>query len=519
MRPPDQAISLLVCALGGEGGGVLSEWVIQAARRAGFPAQASSIPGVAQRTGSTTYYLEVLPAPGSQLQGRRPVFSLQPVPGALDLLVSSELLETARQVLQGHVSADRTLVLSSSRRTYTTQERMQTGDGRRDPEALRALIAGASRAHRCFDMQALAEQAGTVVSAVMLGAIAGSGLLPMQVAHYEAAIGTGRQAEASLRGFRLGLAAARGEPLDAAPPVAATVSGAPADRQTDALSDRFAAMAPMARATVALGHARVCDYQDARYGQRFLERVQAIWERDPTAEHALTAAYARWLALWMAFDDVIRVAELKARASRWERLAQEVRLRDGEILHVWDHFRPGADEIAGLLPPVLARRVLDWDQRRQRAGLPGFSVPLKIGRHTLSGMLALRLLRSLKHLRPYGLRFAEEQAHIDTWTASVQAAAGRHPALALEFAACGRLVKGYGATRARSLATLTHLMAHFGPQPDPEAAASALAAAREAALRNEADLDQTLQQRGAPARPRQEQPIRWVGRPPRAWKR
>ncbi|NCV63645.1 MAG: indolepyruvate oxidoreductase, partial [Betaproteobacteria bacterium] len=56
-----QTIRLLVCALGGEGGGVLSEWLMDAARRAGMPAQSTSIPGVAQRTGATTYYIEVLP--------------------------------------------------------------------------------------------------------------------------------------------------------------------------------------------------------------------------------------------------------------------------------------------------------------------------------------------------------------------------------------------------------------------------------------------------------------------------
>ena len=91
-------ITLLICALGGEGGGVLAEWLVDTATLAGYAAQSTSIPGVAQRTGATTYYLEVFPQPQAALGGRRPVFSLNPVPGALDALVSSELLETARQV-------------------------------------------------------------------------------------------------------------------------------------------------------------------------------------------------------------------------------------------------------------------------------------------------------------------------------------------------------------------------------------------------------------------------------------
>ncbi|RZI63743.1 MAG: indolepyruvate oxidoreductase, partial [Variovorax sp.] len=49
-------ITLLIGALGGEGGGVLTEWLVDIARHAGYAAQATSIPGVAQRTGATTYY-------------------------------------------------------------------------------------------------------------------------------------------------------------------------------------------------------------------------------------------------------------------------------------------------------------------------------------------------------------------------------------------------------------------------------------------------------------------------------
>src|SRR3954463_16722613 len=123
-------LTLLVCALGGEGGGVLTEWLVDIARHAGYAAQSTSIPGVAQRTGATTYYIEVFPVPLAQLGGRRPVFSLSPVPGALDAIVSSELLETARQIGNGLASPDRTLVLSSSSRLLTTNERMQMADGR-----------------------------------------------------------------------------------------------------------------------------------------------------------------------------------------------------------------------------------------------------------------------------------------------------------------------------------------------------------------------------------------------------
>lgn len=173
-------ITLLICALGGEGGGVLTEWLVDIALASGYAAQSTSIPGVAQRTGATTYYLEVFPVPLAELKGKRPVFSLNPVPGALDMLVSSELLETARQVGNGMSSPLRTLLISSSSRTFTTSERMEPGDGRTDNAPLLDVLRTQSREHHVFDMSEMAKDCGTIVSAVMLGAIAGSGLFPFR---------------------------------------------------------------------------------------------------------------------------------------------------------------------------------------------------------------------------------------------------------------------------------------------------------------------------------------------------
>ena len=83
-------ITVMVCALGGEGGGVLAEWLIDTAIAAGYPAQSTSVPGVAQRTGATSYYIEVFPVPAAQLQGRLRVggSALSGAPGVERLLVA-----------------------------------------------------------------------------------------------------------------------------------------------------------------------------------------------------------------------------------------------------------------------------------------------------------------------------------------------------------------------------------------------------------------------------------------------
>jgi len=528
--PAPRPITLLLCALGGEGGGVLTEWLIEAARHAGHAAQSTSIPGVAQRTGATTYYVEVFPVPLAQLGGRRPVFSLTPAAGTLDALVSSELMETVRQIGHGMASAERTCVITSTGRSLTTAERMVPGDGRMDAERLLEVVRRFSREHHLLDMGALARSNGTIVSSVMLGAIAGSGLLPFGRESFEAAIRgpeatPGGAAQASLRGFAAAfdaVAAARSQAAMVERLLSTDEHAAPAPR---ALPPDLARGFPAAtHEMLALGHARVLDYQDAAYAKLYVDRLARVLQAeradDPAGEkgHAITREMARWLALWMSFDDIVRVAALKARASRAERVRTEAKAGDDDLLRVYDHFKPGVPEFAALLPPTLAKRLNAWDAARQRRGLQPWAMPLKVGSHSVLGMAALRMLSSLKGLRRRGSRFAEEQALIERWLAAVESGTREGWDLGHELALCGRLIKGYGSTNERGKTNLLHIVDHLARSPGrtPAERAAAVAAARTAALADEAGtaLDATLRQHGAPPRPVREQPIRWMRRPP-----
>jgi indolepyruvate ferredoxin oxidoreductase, beta subunit len=521
-----QPISLLICALGGEGGGVLTEWIIATAHHAGYAAQSTSIPGVAQRTGATTYYIEVFPTPITQLGGKRPVFSLNPVPGALDALVSSELLETTRQMGNGMATAERTRVITSSTRSFTTMERMQLGDGRIDSERLLGVVQAHSRAHHVFDMGQVAREAGTIVSAVMLGAVAGSGLFPFQRSAYEAVIGDGSGASAaSLRGFAKAF-----DLVNAATP--ATLQPIHTKHMLSnsellvphsiGLKPDLASKFPVqAHEMLALGHTRMLEYQGAAYAQLYVDRLHKVLqaeqaaERDTTNSYATTRETARWLALWMAFDDIVRVADLKSRASRWQRVVGEVKAKDDDLLKVYDHFKPGVPEFAALLPASLAHKLTAWDRRRTLKGKTPWALPLKIGAHSIIGMLSLRTLASLKWLRVRGSRYAIEQNMIEQWLQGVVQGTQRHWQLGHEIALCGRLIKGYGSTNERGKDNLLHVLQHLAHGGDAAQAASAVKAARIAALADDAGkaLDSALVQHGAPARPVKEQPIRFVRKP------
>jgi indolepyruvate ferredoxin oxidoreductase beta subunit len=524
-----KSISLLICALGGEGGGVLTEWLVDIARHAGYAAQATSIPGVAQRTGATTYYIEVFPIPMKELGAKRPVFSLNPVPAALDAMVSSELLETARQVGNGMTTADRTLVLTSSARTLTTQERMKLGDGRTDPADLLKLVRQFSRAHQVFDMAAIAKECGTVVSAVMLGAVAGSGLFPFRREDYEAVVKAGgKGADASLRGFAraFDIVAQGKEKADFVAQVLAPAkqpmpAGTLAPQASPPQHVHAASFPHTVQEMFGLGYARLVEYQGKDYAELYVQRLQKVLaaerEADPRGErgHATTKEMARWLALWMAFDDIVRVADLKSRASRWRRVQGEVKAGEDDLLKLYDHFKPGVPEFAALLPTALAGRLVAWDRKRIARGKQAWAMPLKIGTHSVFGMLALRTLAGMKWLRVRGSRFAVEQQMIGEWLDGVVQGTQRGWDLGHEIALCGRLIKGYGSTNERGKDNLLHVLRHLAMGGAAPEAAKAVRAAREAALADEGGkaLDAALVQHGAPPRPVKAVPIQWMRKP------
>ena len=452
MSATEQSINVLIGALGGEGGGVMADWLMDAASAAGFPAQATSIPGVAQRTGATTYYLEIYPATREVLAGREPVLALTPTPANVDVVIASELVEAARAMQNGYVTPERTTLIASTHRIYATAEKVPGGDGRADSSRIIEAARALAKAPVLFDMQRLAEENGTVINAVLFGALAGSGALPIPRDACEQAIrNAGRGADASLRGFAAGHDVAKG--IRPAP-----VGLAPARRATSL------------EEVLDLGVARLTDYQGKAYAQLFLERMKPFLEGDGR----LATAVGRHLAVWMSYEDVIRVADLKTRASRFERVRREVGAKDGEPVVIVDYLKPGLEEFASILPAALGRRLVAWAERKGQVG--AFHVGMHIKTSTLLGFLLVRMLAWLKPWRPRSYRYGEEQRLIERWLALIRDAAPRDTALALEIAECARLIKGYGETHRRGktafLAILDASMENAG----------AIRATREAAL-------------------------------------
>jgi indolepyruvate ferredoxin oxidoreductase beta subunit len=428
-------LSVLIPAVGGQGGGVLSEWIIEAAGLDGFRVHGTSIPGVAQRTGSTTYYVEL----ATDRTADEPAFSLYPVPGALDVLVAPEFLEVGRMAEAGFISPTRTTVVCSTHRLYSIHEKIATGRAIYPGDQLEALARAAARRLVAFDALTVARERGTEVNAVLLGALAGSGALPVSAMAFRKAIeARGVAVATNVAGFDVGLAMAQ----SGANP-GATARQAP--RHDVAVPAAFAAdvaaLPEGMRDVAGLAIPRLVDYQDAAYARRYLERLRPVLGAPRVA-----AIVARHLALWMTYEDAIRVAQAKTRASRFARIRAEARAGDGEV-EITDYLKPDLDEIWGVLPHRLVAPFARWAQRRWPNGRPTLGQHVRTS--TISGFLRVWALTRLKPLRPISWRAHEEHGRMERWLDAVRRALRRDEDLACEVARLAQLVKGYGDVRRR----------------------------------------------------------------------
>jgi len=431
-------LTLLIPAVGGQGGGVLSEWIVDAATIEGHLVHGTSIPGVAQRTGSTSYYVELFTG------AEPPVFSLYPVPGAVDVLLAPELLEVGRMIELGFPSPSRTTIIASTHRLYSIHEKVATGGGVYDTGRLTAAARTFSRVLVAFDALSVAREHGTEVNAVLLGALAGSEALPIGTAAYRAAIERkGVGVAANLNGFEVGLdLARRGTSASVTAPERVW-------RSPTRFAETLAALPEELRPTVGEALARLIDYQDERYAARYLERLQSFVAGD----RALATLVARHLALWMTYEDAIRVADLKTRAARFERIRREA---GGSIIEVTDYLKPDLDEIYGILPYRLVAPFARWAERRWPHGRPA------LGQHvrttTIVGFLRVWLLGRCRRLRPVSYRAHIEHARMEHWLAAVRQCAEWNHDLAREVASAAQLVKGYGDVRRRMTALFDDLL-------------------------------------------------------------
>jgi indolepyruvate ferredoxin oxidoreductase, beta subunit len=486
-RASDKPIAVAIMALGGQGGGVLSDWVVALAEGQGWHAQSTSVPGVAQRTGATIYYVEMLPPK----DGRAPVLSLMPAPGDVDVVLAAELMEAGRSMLRGLVTPDRTTLIASSHRAYAVVEKEKPGGGIADSGAVVDAAGIAAKRVIAFDMEALATRHGSVVSACLFGGLAASGVLPFGRDAFEAVIRSGgRGIEPSLNAFAA--AYDRAGQTDSPPAVAvqakrfAALPAAAGHPALDRILARIRAFPAVLHEMLYAGAKHLTDFQDPAYADEYLDRISRIFALD--RDHggadkgfALTAAAAKYIAVAMAYDDVIRVAELKTRSRRFARVRREVGATEEQIVYTTEYMHPRVEEVAGTLPKRLGLWLeahpgtLNWLFRKGRRVRSG----------TISWFLALYVASAFKPLRRMMLRHAREREHLEQWLKLAEAQAARNYDLAVEILCARRLVKGYADTHARGRTKFDRVIAAVPMLEARDDGAQWLRRLRQAALADE----------------------------------
>lgn len=488
----DKPISIAILAMGGQGGGVLSDWIVSIAESQGWAAQSTSVPGVAQRTGATIYYVEMMPLHG----GKRPVFSLMPTPGDVDIVLAAEFMEAGRAILRGLVNPEQTVLITSNHRSYAVVEKQVPGNGAGDSMTVVKAAGIAAKKTISFDMQDVAERAGTVVSAALFGALCGAEVLPFGREVFETAVREGgKGVDASLRAFAQAHDMAKGDqPVPALkkdtekslPLMPETVG----HRRLDALLQRVRAEFPAPlHPMIYAGMKRLVDYQDVPYADEYLDRLAALHSRDVACGgeaqgYAFTEMAAKYLAVGMAYDDVIRVADLKTRGSRFRRVQDEVGVSEEQILYTTEYMHPRMEEITGFLPARLGRAI------ETRPGLyKAFDRVLNRGRRVRTGTVfwfgTLYVLGGMRRMRRLGLRHGREMAHIEAWLKTALDQLSDDYALATETLRSRRLVKGYSDTHSRGLSKFDRVLAQVPRLSGLPGAAGWLALMNKAALMDE----------------------------------
>ena len=480
-----QPIKIAILAMGGEGGGVLADWIVDMGETNGYIAQTTSVPGVAQRTGATIYYVELYPQSQADADGGEPVLALMPLPGDVDVVLASELMEAGRAVQRGLVTTDRTTLIASTHRVYSIAEKSALGDGRVDSAQLLGHTEAAAKRFIRFDMAQAAEAAGSVISAVLFGALAGAGVLPFGRAQFEATIERGGVGvKPSLKAFATGFARAQ-SPVEEEAEVVDAPAPQPRHPAVRALVERVQqGFAAPSHFVLLEGVRRLIDYQDTDYAGLYLDRMAVIAGLPAAAADArLLIETGRHLALWMSYEDTARVAALKTRATRFERVRGEASVKDGQILAINEYMHPRLQEICETLPAGFGRWLMASTLPRklvERFTQHGRVIQTS----SLHGYLMLRTVAGMKRWRRSTLRYAEENRRIEDWLARIADTSARDPALAVEIAQCQRLVKGYSDTHERGIRNYDTVMAALQRAGDRLAPAT-VRELREAALADE----------------------------------
>ncbi len=471
MQGKSDLIKIFIPAVGGQGGGVLTEWLVQAFFKEEFDVQGISLPGLSQRGGSTVYYLEAYP---KSEENKQVIFAQFPVPGEVDIIVAQEFLELGRALELGYGS-DSTTIVTSTHRIYSTLEKLPIGSGIYSDENLRKIANAFSSDLIELNALELSKANGMdelAVNAILLGALSASGALPLEKKSFIDAIEeVGVAVKSNLRAFEVGhdyivTNKYQGQEAKQAGHVwekfieerAQKLEGDDREEYLSRVSEIESQYPENLREILAESAFRLKDYQDFKYADHYLTLVQDVFRIDERVKgggYKLTEHYAKNLALLMSYEDGIRVAELKIKSERFKRIKENMRLRDDQVFKVIDYLKPDAEEVYGLLPYYIVAPVLSFTRTSLFKKIWRRKKPLTFGQTptttSFSGFARLWFLTKIKFMRTQSYRYRKENALVKKYTESVKIYSEYNYKLGCLIAKSAAMVKGYGKVRRRTM--------------------------------------------------------------------
>ncbi|UFX44801.1 hypothetical protein HAP47_0038545 [Bradyrhizobium sp. 41S5] len=173
-------------------------------------------------------------------------------------------------------------------------------------------------------------------------------------------------------------------------------------------------------------------YQSTSYAQLYIDRLKRFVGRRGV-DDALLAEIARLMAERMAYEDAIRIAQLKL---------GEVNAAGGLAARSADDVKKlRLDELVDALPAMVADPVLavldqfGWRRRR---------VSIRFSANTPFSIRRLRIEAGLKRWRLFSGRYAKERIWVERWLHMIDRSLTKQPGAASAIVQTATMIQGYG---------------------------------------------------------------------------
>lgn len=452
-----EPIKIALLAVGGDGGSVFTSWCVNLAKNCGYFASSTSIAGVAQRTGSTLYYLELLPQIEIKKRDKTPVLSQMPIPGDVDIVIATEIVEIGRALNRGLIS-EKTTVVFSSHRSLAISEKSSSADEIIDAQKIIDEVEKHTKSKIIYsNFKKIAKKNGSVISSSLLGALCGSGALPFSKENFEKVIIDDKiGVENSIRTFREAYddvkSGNKNKLLDTGFDKA-TLSVMPKvskNKEVQKFINRIKKYDKNLHDIAYLGVIHTSNWHDHKWGTYYLDELEKVIAIDSKEKNfSLSFNYAKYLSTALSYDDLICVSAIKTSKKRLKEVRAQVEAKEEELVEVLDFLHPGLEEFCGFMPKGLGAKLsksekfknfftkyLDRDRRMKSTNLVNF--------------LVLYFVGSLKNWRFKSFRHFEEMENVDFWNKRIEKLLSTNYELAVLAVQSYRVKKGYGDTFHRS---------------------------------------------------------------------